>query len=137
MTVSTRRERRQQERQRQRRSTGGGGTRSGGIPQIWVVVGVVAAAIVLILAARAAGVFDAPSSSTTFDINDARFNTAGLTIGEHRDEVSKGHVPTGTKVDYPHVPPTSGDHWAAPAAPAPWGVKTSWLPWEVTTHNLE
>ncbi len=137
MTVTTRRERRQQERQRQRRTTGGGGPRSGGIPQVWVVVGVVAAAIALILGARALGVFDAPAASNTFDINDPRFATAGLTIGEHRDEIGKSHVPTGQKVDYPQVPPTSGDHWAQPAAPAPWGVKTSLLPWEVTTHNLE
>src|SRR5436190_1822581 len=138
MTVTTRRERRQQERQQQRRSSsGGGGSRSGGISQVWIIVGVVAVAVALILIARATGVFDAPSSSTTFDINDPKFNTAGEAVGEHKDEVSKFHVSTGQKVDYPSVPPTSGDHWAAPAAPAPWGVKTSWLPFEVTTHNLE
>src|SRR5207302_3528058 len=28
-------------------------------------------------------------------------------------------------------------HWAQPAAPAPWGIKSSWLQFEVTTHNLE
>ena len=136
MTVTTRRERRQQQRQQQKRSTGGGGgSRSGGMSQVWVIVGVVAVAVALILIARVAGVFDAPGNSATFDINDARFNTAGEAIGTHQDEVGKFHV--ATKVDYPSVPPTSGDHWAQPAAPAPWGVKTSWLPFEVTTHNLE
>jgi len=138
MTVTTRRERRQQKRQQQRRSPSGGGARSGGISQVWIVVGVVAIAVALILVARAAGIFDTPSSSSSFDINDARFNTAGLAIGEHRDELSKFHVPTGQKVDFPSLPPTSGDHWSQNGvAPAPWGVKTSWLPFEVTTHNLE
>jgi uncharacterized protein DUF3105 len=137
MTVTTRRERRQQQRQQERRSSGGGGGgRSGGISQVWIVVGVVAIAVALILVARATGVFDAPAS-TGFDINDAKFNTGGQAIGEHKDEVSKFHVASGQKVDFPSLPPTSGDHWAAPAAPAPWGVKTSWLPFEVTVHNLE
>ena len=139
MTVTTRRERRQQQRQQQRRSTGsGGGSRSGGISQLWIIVGVVAVVVALILIARAAGVFDAPGTSTTFDVNDPRFNTAGESIGTHQDEVSKFHVPTGQKVDFPSLPPTSGDHWSQNGvAPAPWGVKTSWLPFEVTTHNLE
>ena len=138
MTVTTRRERRQQERQQQRRSSGGGGSRSGGISQVWIVVGVVAIAVALILIARATGVFNAPSNDTTFDINDAKYNTAGQAIGEHKDEVSKFHVPTGQKVDYPSLPPTSGDHWSQNGvAPAPWGVKTSVLPFETTTHNLE
>jgi hypothetical protein len=138
MTVTTRRERRQQQRQQQRRSSGGGGSRSGGISQVWIIVGVVVVAVGLILVARATGVFDAPSSSTSFDINDPRFDTGGQAIGEHRDEVSKFHVTTGQKVDYPSLPPTSGDHWSQTGvAPAPWGVKTSWLPFEVTTHNLE
>ena len=99
MTVTTRRERRQQERQQQRRSSsGGGGSRSGGISQVWIIVGVIAVAVALILVARATGVFDAPSSSTTFDINDPKFNTAGEAVGEHKDEVSKFHVSTGQKV---------------------------------------
>jgi hypothetical protein len=138
MTVTTRRERRQQQRQQQRRSSGGGGSRSGGLSQVWIIVGVVAVAVALILVARATGVFDAPSTSTSFDINDSRFDTGGQAIGEHRDEVSKFHVPTGQKVEFPSLPPTSGDHWSQTGvAPAPWGVKTSWLPFEVTTHNLE
>src|SRR2546428_83838 len=137
MTLTTRRERRPQERQEQGRSSGGGGSRAGGLSQVWISVRVVAIAVALILIARATGVFNPPSTDTTFDINDAKYNTAGQAIGEHKDEVSKFHVPTGQKVDYPSLPPTSGDHWAAPAAPAPWGVKTSWLPFEVTTHNIE
>ena len=52
-------------------------------------------------------------------------------------DLGNAHVSSGTRVDYPSLPPTSGQHWAQPQAPAPWGIKTAWLPWEVTTHNLE
>jgi hypothetical protein len=138
MTVSTRRERRQQQRrQEQRRPTGGGSApRGGGIQQRWIVLGVVVVVIALILGARAAGVFDPPAASN-IDPTASQFDVSGQTIGEHRDPLSANHVPAGQMVAYPSLPPTSGDHWAAPAAPAPWGVKTSWLPWEVSTHNLE
>jgi len=137
MTVTTRRERRQQQRrQEQRRSSGSGGGRSRGISQVWVVAGVVIAVVALIFIGRAAGVFDAPAAP--LDVSSSKFDTAGQTIGVHQDEVSKGHVTTGQTVDYPSVPPTSGDHWSqSGVAPAPWGVKTAWLPFEVTTHNLE
>jgi hypothetical protein len=137
MTVTTRRERRQQKRrQEQRRSAGGGGGGARGIGQIWVVAGVVVVFVALILIGRAAGVFEPPAGK--LDVGSSQFDTAGQTIGTHQDEVGRGHVPTGTKVDYPSLPPTSGDHWSqSGVAPAPWGVKTTWLPFEVTTHNLE
>jgi hypothetical protein len=138
MTVSTRRERRQQRRrEEQRRPTGGGGgPRTGGIQQRWIALGVVIVVVALILGARAAGVFDPPVASN-IDPNASQYDVAGQTIGEHKADIGATHVTTGQKVNYPSLPPTSGDHWAAPAAPAPWGVKTSWLPWEVSTHNLE
>ncbi len=137
MTVTTRRERRQQKRrQEQRRSTGGGGGGSRGIGQIWIVAGVVVAVVALILIGRAAGVFAPPAA--TLDPSASQFDPAGQTIGTHQDQISAGHVPTGQRVAYPSLPPTSGDHWSqAGVAPAPWGVKTSVLPFEVTTHNLE
>jgi hypothetical protein len=52
-------------------------------------------------------------------------------------DLGNAHVPQGQSGKYTSLPPTSGEHWAAPAAPAPWGVKTAFLPFEVTTHNLE
>ena len=88
------------------------------------------------LVGRAAGVFDPPTASN-IDANGSAYDVTGQTIGEKTADLGNTHVPTGTRVDYPSVPPTSGSHWAQPAAPAPWGIKTSWLQWEVTTHNLE
>lgn len=136
MTVTTRRERRQQQRRQQQRRSSGGGGGSRGIGQIWIVAGVVIAVIALILIGRAAGVFEPPAAASV-DPNASQFDPAGQTIGEHRDNIGNEHVPSGQRVNYPSLPPTSGPHWAAPAAPAPWGIKTSWLPFEVTTHNLE
>ncbi len=138
MTATTRRERRQQQRrQEQRRSSGsGGGGGSRGISQIWIVAGVVVAVVALILIGRAAGVFEPPAKAV--DVSSNQFDTAGQTIGVHQDEIGKGHVNAGQAVAYPSLPPTSGDHWSqSGVAPAPWGVKTAWLPFEVTTHNLE
>ncbi|HUQ42065.1 MAG TPA: DUF3105 domain-containing protein [Candidatus Limnocylindrales bacterium] len=139
MTVSSRRERRQQQRRQQQRresrGSGGAGPRRG-ISQLWIILGVVAIVTALVLIGRAAGVFDPPVASN-IDPNASAYDVAGQTIGEHREDLGNAHVPTGQKVDYPSIPPTSGQHWAQPAAPAPWGVKTSWLQWEVTTHNLE
>ena len=139
MTVTTRRERRQQKRrQEQRRSTGGGGGGSRGISQTWIAIGVVVALVALVLIGRAAGVFEPPPASATLDPSASQFDPAGQTIGTHQEEISKGHVPTGQRVAYPSLPPTSGDHWSQQGvAPAPWGVKTAVLPFEVTTHNLE
>ncbi len=134
MTVTTRRERRQQQRrQQQRRPSGGGG--SPRIGQVWIVAGVVVAVVALLLIARSAGLLSAPATTGT-DVNAV--DVSGPKIGTHQDNIGNGHIPTGQKGNYTQgLPPTSGEHWAAPAAPAPWGVKTAWLQWEVTTHNLE
>jgi hypothetical protein len=138
MTVSTRRERRQQQRRQEQRRPGAGGSapRRGGISQRWIVLGVVVLVVAVILGARAAGVFDPPVSSS-IDPTASQYDVTGQTIGQKQQDLGNAHVTSGQKVSYPSLPPTSGDHWPAPAAPAPWGVKTSWLPWEVTTHNLE
>ena len=139
MTVTTRRERREQQRRQQQRreSQGGGGSRPRrGPSQLWIALGVVVILIALVLVGRAAGVFDPPAASA-IDPNATAYDAAGQTIGEHIADIGNAHVPSGTRVDYPSLPPTSGQHWAAPQAPAPWGIKTAWLPWEVTTHNLE
>ena len=104
-----------------------------------VVGGVVVGAIVLaILGLRAAGVFEPPPAQ--FDPNAAQFQVpAGQTIGTLEPDQGTAHIPVGERGTYNTIPPTSGEHWSstAPAAPAPWGIKDSGLPNEVTTHNLE
>jgi hypothetical protein len=138
MTVTTRRERRQQKRRQEQRRSGGSGGGGGarGIGQVWVIAVVVVAIVALILIGRAAGVFEPPAGA--LDVNSPQFDPAGQTIGVHQDEIGKGHVNAGQAVAYPSLPPTSGDHWSqSGVAPAPWGVKTASIPFEVTTHNLE
>ena len=135
MTVTTRRERRQQQRRKeQRRSTSGGGGSGGGVSQMWIAIGVVVVLVALILGARAAGVFD-PAPTPRTDVNAVASSVP--TLGTHQEDLGNAHIPSGQKGNYTSLPPTSGEHWAAPAAPAPWGVKTTQLPFEVTTHNLE
>ena len=137
MTTTTRRERRERERTRQqrRRTGGGGGPAPRRIGQGWIVLGVVVAVVALILVARASGVFDAPAAP--IDVNAKEFDTTGQTVGTKIEALGADHIPSGQKGTYNSVPPTSGQHWAAPAAPAPWGIKDTTLPNEVTTHNLE
>jgi hypothetical protein len=137
MTVTTRRDRRERERTRQQRRRNGGGSPAPRrrIGQGWIVLGAVVAFVALILVARALGAFDAPAPPV--DVNAQQFDTAGQTVGTKIEDMGREHVPTGQTVTYNSVPPTSGQHWAAPAAPAPWGIKDTNLPNEVTTHNLE
>jgi len=137
MTVTTRRDRRERERTRQQRRRSGGGspTPRRSIGQGWIVLGAVAALIALVLAARALGAFDAPAPPV--DVNATAFDTTGQTVGTKIEALSAEHIPAGQPGNYNSVPPTSGQHWAAPAAPAPWGIKDTNLPNEVTTHNLE
>jgi hypothetical protein len=137
MTVTTRRERRERERTRQqRRRTGGGGPaprRS--IGQGWIILGVVVAVAALIIVGRALGAFDAPAKP--IDVNASEFDPAGQVVGTKVQDLGNNHIPTGQRATYNSVPPTSGEHYSAPAAPAPWGIKDTTLPNEVTTHNLE
>ncbi len=137
MTTTTRRERRERERTRQqrRRTGGGGGPAPRRIGQGWIVLGVAVVVVALILVARAVGVFDAPAAP--IDVNAKEFDTAGQTVGTKIEALGADHIASGQKGTYNSVPPTSGQHWAAPAAPAPWGIKDTTLPNEVTTHNLE
>jgi hypothetical protein len=136
VTVTTRRERRERERLReQRRGNGGGGSAPRRIGQGWIVLGAVVAFVALILVARSLGAFDPPPAP--IDVNAKEFDTAGQTVGTKLEVLLADHIPTGQKATYNSVPPTSGQHYQAPAAPAPWGIKETTLPNEVTTHNLE
>ncbi len=135
MAVVTRRERREQEKRRQQRRKGGKtnrpARRRSGLLIAAVVVGLV---ILAILAARSAGVFDAPPKA--IDINSAENQPVGE-VGQKVADLGNSHIPAGQHATYNSVPPTSGEHYAAPAAPASAGVKDTTLPNEVTTHNLE
>lgn len=133
MAVTTRRDRRQQQRRQQQRRSDGGG-RAAGISQAWIAIGVVAVVVALVLVGRAAGVFDPPVTSKT-DVS--KVDTSGPPIGERREDLGNSHIATGQKGSYPLLPPTSGPHYGSPAAPAGWGIKTSFVPFEVTNHNLE
>jgi hypothetical protein len=137
MTVTTRRDRRERERTRQQRRRNGGGspTPRRRIGQGWVVLGVVVVFIALVVLARALGAFNAPAPA--IDVNAQQFDTTGQTVGIQVAALGAEHIPTGQTGNYNSVPPTSGQHWQQPAAPAPWGIKDVNLPNEVTTHNLE
>ncbi|HKY50444.1 MAG TPA: DUF3105 domain-containing protein [Candidatus Limnocylindria bacterium] len=137
MTVTTRRERRERERSRQqrRRSGGGGPAPRRRIGQGWIVAGVIAAVAGLIIVGRALGAFDAPPAP--IDVNASEFDPAGQVVGTKVESLGNNHIPNGQRATYNSVPPTSGEHYSAPAAPAPWGIKDTTLPNEVTTHNLE
>jgi len=137
MTVTTRRERRERERTRQqrRRSGGGGGPAPRRIGQAWIALGVIVGLLALLLVARSLGVFEPPPAP--IDVSSKEFDTAGQTVGTKIEALGAEHIPTGQTGIYNSVPPTSGQHYAAPAAPAPWGIKDTNLPNEVSTHNLE
>src|SRR5438094_540068 len=58
--------------------------------------------------------------------------------GVHEADQGNTHVAAGTPVNYTGpLPPSSGSHWPAPAAPVKAGVYDKQVPFEATTHNLE
>jgi hypothetical protein len=136
MTVTTRRERRERERtKQQRRRSNGTSPAPRRIGQGWIVLAVIVAVLALVFVGRELGVFNPPPAA--IDVNAKEFDTAGQTVGTKIEALEAVHIPTGQKASYNSVPPTSGQHYQQPAAPAPWGIKDTTLPNEVTTHNLE
>ena len=142
MTVTTRRERRERElRRRQREKRGGGTSRGGGgNNNLLIGVGVLVLAVVVILGLRQAGVLSLgqPVASSS------PLPTAGAVAsddparGVHEADQGNTHVPSGTTVAYAGpLPPSSGSHWPAPAAPVKAAVYDQMVPFEATTHNLE
>jgi hypothetical protein len=135
MAVELRRERREKyKRKRQQRRA----PQSSGLVKQLLIAGLVVLAIVVGFAGlRAAGVFEPPPA--TADVNAVPALAAGATIGTKVDLLPGQHIPVGQSGHYNSEPPTSGEHWSSsvPPAPAPWGIKDSMLPREVTTHNLE
>jgi hypothetical protein len=142
MTVTTRRERRERElRKRQREKRGGHPSRGGGGRRgILIGLGVIVLFIVAILGLRQAGVLaigppvptgtPAPTPVAVASDDPAR--------GVKEADQGRDHVNPGTPVTYTGpLPPTSGAHWPAPAAPVKAGIYDQLVPFEATTHNLE
>jgi uncharacterized protein DUF3105 len=135
MATELRRERREKQKRKrpQRRAT-----QSTGILNQVLIGAVVVLAIVLGFAGlRAAGVFEPPPPPA--DVSGVPQLPPGATIGTKVELLPGQHIPVGQSGHYNSEPPTSGEHWSSsvPPAPAPWGIKDSMLPREVTTHNLE
>jgi hypothetical protein len=138
MTVTTRRERRERElRRRQREKHGGGSSRGGGGGNRNLFIGV---GVLFILGLRQAGVLSLgqPLASSS------PLPTVGVVAsddparGVHEADQGNTHVVAGTPVAYAGaLPPSSGSHWPAPAAPVKAGVYDQMVPFEATTHNLE
>ena len=58
--------------------------------------------------------------------------------GERFPDQGGDHIGLGdSHPPYNSAPATSGRHYGAPLAPAPWGVYTEAIPDEVLIHNLE
>jgi len=143
MTVTTRRERRERElRRRQREKRGGGSSRGGGggNRNLLVGAGVLVLAVLLILGLRQTGVLSLGQPVAT----SSPLPTVGAVAsddparGVHEADQGNTHVTAGTPVTYVGaLPPSSGSHWPAPAAPVKAGVYDQPVPFEATTHNLE
>ncbi|MEK6619728.1 MAG: DUF3105 domain-containing protein [Chloroflexota bacterium] len=135
MSVSTRRGRRQQQKGRRPRPAPSHGRGRRGANRLWIGRGIVGGLVVLFLAARQLGVIE--TGTAGLDVRDPKYDPAGQPIGQKLPDESSTHVPAGQKVGYGNIPPASGPHWGQPQAPAPWGIKDTKLPDEVTVHNLE
>jgi len=134
--IQTRRERREHMReQRHQRHRPVPPRRAKSRTGLWFGLGAVAAIMLLLVGARAAGLFE--PGVPPIDINDAKYEPAGQVIGTQHPDEGNAHLQAGQRGTFGTIPPTSGSHWGAPAAPATWGIKESELPDEVTTHNLE
>lgn len=134
--IQTRRERREHAReQRHQRHRPAPPRRTKSRSGLWVGLGIAAVLALLVVGARYAGVFE--PGVPPVNINDAKYDPAGQVVGTQHPDEGNAHLQPGERGSYGTIPPTSGAHWGAPAAPATWGIKESEVPDEVTTHNLE
>lgn len=133
--VVTRRERREQMRQQQGRRPPPPVHRPPRIGGIWIGLGVIVGVIALLFLLQQLGVLS--PGARPLDVRGAKFDPQNEVIGQKMPDEGNAHVNAGQKVQYGSLPPSSGSHWAAPQAPAPWGIKDTTLPDEVIVHNLE
>ena len=142
MSVTTRRERREKEirrKQREGRSSGGShgpGGGGGGINPLFIGAGIIVAIALLIFAGQQTKFFTPPAPSAS-PVATPSVNPNDPALGTKEKDNGNTHVDAGKPVTFVSLPPTSGSHWPTPAAPAPWGIKDTQLPNEVTVHNLE
>lgn len=141
MSVTTRRERRERElrrKQREGRSSGSHGPSGGGrgINPLLIGLGIVIAIALLIFVGQQTKFFTPPAAGAS-PVPTPAVSANDPALGTKEKDNGNTHADAGKPVTYPSLPPTSGGHWPAPAAPAPWGIKDTQLPNEVTLHNLE
>src|SRR5947209_8173753 len=142
MTVTTRRERRERElRRRQREKRGGhpsGGSGGGGRSML-IGLGIVVVVIVAIFGLRQAGVLTTgPIVSAPPVATPVAVTSDDPARGVHEADQGNTHLQPGAPGTYTGpLPPTSGAHWPAPAAPVKAGVYDKQVPFEATLHNLE
>ncbi len=102
--------------------------------RVWWTLGLAALAVVAVFFVVRSGVF-APGAPP-IDLNTPKYASAG-TVGTKYANDAATHIGTNQRATYKQDPPTSGQHWGAPAAPTAWGIKDTTLPNEVVVHNLE
>ena len=142
MTVTTRRERREKELRRRQREQRGGHTpgRGSGAGRGWLIgLGVLVLLIVAIFGLRSAGVLStvAPTPTPPPLPTLSPVPSSDPARGTNDADSGNAHVNPPTTVQFSELPPTSGSHWPAPAAPIKAGVYTQRQPFEATLHNLE
>ena len=143
MTVTTRRERRERElRRRQREKRGGSSPRGtgGGNRSLFIGLGVIVLVIAGVFGLRQAGVLTlGPAVPTNSPLPTvAVVASDDPARGVHEADQGNTHVNPGTPVNYTGpLPPSSGSHWPAPAAPVKAGIYDQQIPFEATTHDLE
>ncbi len=78
------------------------------------------------------------AAAITFAVSQTPPETADVAETVSRryqvDDEGRDHVPQGTPITYDHTPPSSGPHYAVPAA---YGVYSSEVPVGAWVHNLE
>lgn len=102
----------------------------------WIPIGLVAAVAAVVFALYQMGVF-APGAPQV-NLSDPKYGVEPTdVIGTQQPDEKNTHVPSGQRIQYGTVPPTSGSHWGQPAGPVAWGVKDITQPDEAVVHNLE
>lgn len=134
--LPTRRERREQMREeRHQRPHRTPPTRGRPPSAAWMILWVVGGVALLLVISQASGFF-APGAPPV-DLDDPKYELTNEVIGRQLPDEGNAHIAAGQSGQYGTIPPASGNHWGAPAAPATWGTKDAELRDEVTVHNLE